>query len=90
MNWKVLKLLGVRGGHCTTSRQVAVSTHDGFIAIFHSLNLSGRTGVDSVSNRNEYEGCLLGIKRPVRRAHNLAAFICQFSGKSGNLILLGP
>jgi hypothetical protein len=61
MNWKVLKL-ELRGGHGTTSRKVAVSTPGGLIAIFHSLNPSGRTGVDSASNRNEYEGCFLGGK----------------------------
>ena len=61
----------MRGGHCTTSRKVAVSTPSGLIAIFHSLISSGCTGVDSACKRNEYEGCFLGVKRPVRGAHNL-------------------
>ena len=77
MNLKVLiKLLGVRGGHCTTCRKVAVSTLGGLIAIFHSLIPSGRTRVDSASNRNEYEWRFLGVKRRVLGAHNLATFIC--------------
>jgi len=34
-------------------------------------------GVDSASNRNEYQEYLLGCKeRPVSRADNLTTFIC--------------
>ena len=37
-------------------------------------------GVDSASNRNEYrEYFLEGKKRPVRRADNLATFMCRLS-----------
>jgi hypothetical protein len=45
-------------GHCATSRKVAGSIPDGVIGIFHLHNPSGRTmtlGVDSASNRNEYQ-----------------------------------
>jgi hypothetical protein len=41
------------------SRRVAGSIHDGVIETFHLLNPSGRTGVDSGSNRNEYRGYLV-------------------------------
>jgi hypothetical protein len=48
--------------------------------IFFSLpNPSGRTmvgGVDSASNRNEYQELSWGKKRPQRRANNFAA-ICE-------------
>jgi len=51
--------------HCATSRKVAGSIPDGVIGIFHWHNPSGRTmalGVDSASNRNEYQECFLGVK----------------------------
>jgi hypothetical protein len=47
--------------HCATDRKVAVLIPDGVIAIFHWLTfrpLYG-PGIDSVSNRNEYQGYLL-------------------------------
>ena len=50
---------------CATNRKVAGSIPDGDIGIFHSLNPSDRTirpGVDSVSNRNEYQETFLGVK----------------------------
>ena len=46
--------------HRTTSREVAGSIPDGVIGIFHWHKPSGRTmapGVDSASNRNEYQEC---------------------------------
>jgi hypothetical protein len=51
--------------HCATSRKVAGSIADGVIGIFYSPNPSGRTGpgVDSASNRNEYQEYFLGGKR---------------------------
>jgi hypothetical protein len=52
-------------GHCATSRSVSGSIPDGVTGIFHWHNLSGRTmtpGVDSVSNRNEYQAYFAGCK----------------------------
>jgi hypothetical protein len=49
--------------HRATSRKVAGSIPDGVIVIFHSHNPSGLTvapGVDSASNRNEYQECFPG------------------------------
>ena len=51
--------------HCATIRKVAGSIPHGVIGIFHWHNSSGRTmapGVDSASNRNEYQECFLGGK----------------------------
>jgi len=51
--------------HCTTSRKVAGSILNGVTGFF-SLTQSFRPhygpGVDSASNRNEYEVCFLGVK----------------------------
>ena len=41
--------------------------------------------VDSASERNEYKGYLL-----LRKADNLATFMCRFCGNSGSLNLLEP
>ena len=60
------RLLTFRGGtwfrswmrQCTASRKDAGSILDGVIGIFHWHNSSGRTralGVDSTSNKNEYQ-----------------------------------
>ena len=55
--------------------------------IFHWHNPSGRTvgpGVDSASNRNEYQEYFLGrLRRPVRRADNLTTFTCRLSWNPG-------
>jgi hypothetical protein len=51
--------------HCFTSRKVAASIPDGDIVIFHPHNFSGctmATGVDSASNRNEYQEYFIGGK----------------------------
>jgi hypothetical protein len=51
--------------YCATNRKVAGSIPDGAIGIFHWHNPSDRTmalGVDSVSNRNEYQEHFLGVK----------------------------
>jgi hypothetical protein len=48
-----------------TNRKVAGSIPDGVIEIFHWHNPSDRTmalGVDSASNRNEYQAHFLGVK----------------------------
>jgi hypothetical protein len=51
--------------YCATNRKVAGSIPDGVIGIFHWHNPSDRTmalGVDSASNRNEYQEYFLGVK----------------------------
>jgi len=45
--------------HCATSQKVAGSIPDSVIAIFYCHNPSGHV-VDSISNRNEYQGYFLG------------------------------
>ena len=41
------------------------------------------SGVESASNRNEYQEYFLGYRRPVRRADNLTTFICRLSWNLG-------
>jgi hypothetical protein len=51
--------------YCATNRKVAGSIPDGVIGIFHWHNPSDPTmalGVDSTSNRNEYQEHFLGVK----------------------------
>ena len=50
--------------HCATSRKVAGSIPDGVIEIFHwqSFQPHYSPGVDSTSNRNEYQEYFLGVK----------------------------
>jgi len=48
--------------HCATSRKVAGSIPDGVIGIFHSFRPHYGPGVDSASNRNEYQEYFLGGK----------------------------
>jgi hypothetical protein len=69
--------MGARGGRswlrqCATIREVAGSTPDGVIQLKPS---------DTASNRNEYQGYLLKSKGgwPMRRADNLATFMCRLS-----------
>ena len=53
------------GLHCATSRKVVGSIPDGVIGNFYWHNPSGRTmalGIDSASNRNEYQEYFLGVK----------------------------
>ena len=45
--------------------KVAGSIPNGVMGIFHLHNPSGRTMVDSASNRNEYQECFLGVKAAV-------------------------
>ena len=45
-----------------TYRKVAGSIPHGDIGIFHWHNPSDRPGVDSASNRNEYQEYFLGVK----------------------------
>jgi hypothetical protein len=51
--------------YCATNRKVAGSIPDGVIGIFHWRNPSDRTmalGVDSASNRNDYQEHFLEVK----------------------------
>ena len=50
--------------HCSTSQKVAGSIPDGVIGVLHLHNPFGRPGpgVDSASNRNEYQEYFLGGK----------------------------
>jgi hypothetical protein len=51
--------------HCATNWKVAGSIPDGIAGIFNRHNPSGRTmalGVDSASNRSEYQEYFLGVK----------------------------
>ena len=78
---------------CATNRKVAGSIPDGVIGIFHSHNPSDRTsgpGVDSASNRNEYQENLLGGK--CGRCVRLTTLPppCAVVMKSGNLSFLEP
>jgi hypothetical protein len=50
---------------CATNRKVLVLIPDGVIEIFHRHIPSDRTmapGIDSASNRNEYQEDFLGVK----------------------------
>ena len=49
--------------HCATSWKVADSIPDGFVGIFSLTVLSDcGPGVDTASNRNEYQEYYLGVK----------------------------
>jgi len=53
---------------CATNRKFAGSIPDVVIGIFHRHNPSDRTiphGVDSTSNRNEYQEYFLGVRTAV-------------------------
>ena len=65
--------------------------------MFFSDNPSGRTvdwgsthSVTEMSTSGIFCGKEVGVKQPVRRADNLATFICRFSRNSGSLKLLEP
>ena len=50
--------------YCATNQEVVGSIPDGVIGVFHLHNTSDRTmalGVDSASNRNEYQENFLGV-----------------------------
>ena len=63
--------------HCATSRKVAGSILDGVT----DTNLPALLwpGVDSASNRNEYQEYFLGGKAAVRGTDNLTMFMSQLS-----------
>ena len=50
--------------HCGTSREVAGSIHDGVTGIFQweSFRSHCGPGIDSASNRNEYQESFLGVR----------------------------
>jgi len=78
-------------GHYTTNRKVAGSIPDGVTGIVHWHNASGRTmapGVDSASNRNEYQdyflrgkgGRCVGLTLPLSGADCLEIWEPQHPG----------
>jgi len=77
---------------CATNRKVAGSIPagvSGFFIDIKSFRSHYGPGVDSASNRNDYQDYFLGLKRPVRKADNLPPS-CAVVTKSGNLNLLEP
>jgi hypothetical protein len=68
--------------HCATNRNVAGSIPDGVTGIFHWHNRFGLhygPGVDSASNRNEYQEYFLGGKG----GRCLTTFMCRLSTNMG-------
>ena len=64
---------------CVTNRKVAGSIPAGVIGIFidiKSFRSHYGPGVDSVSNRNEYQEYFLGIKAANAKADNLTTMLC--------------
>jgi hypothetical protein len=75
--------------HCATNRKVAESIPDG-VRIFHRHNPSGRPGVDSASNRNEYPEWFLGVKAAGAQGWQPCHLHVPIVMKSGSLNLLEP
>ena len=72
---------------CATNRWVAGSIPfgvSGFLIDIKSFRSHYGPGVDSASNRNEYQEYFLGVKHPVRKADNLPPS-CAVVTKSENL-----
>jgi hypothetical protein len=68
--------------HCATSRKVADPIPDGVIGIFHWHNSSDRTialGVDSASNRTEYQKYFLRVKAAGAYGWQRYHFKCRLS-----------
>ena len=85
--------------HCAASWEVMGSIPDGIIGIFHWHNPSSRTrlnygpGVDSASNRNEYQEYFLGVKAASAygwQPYHLHVPIVLKSGSLDLLEHLGP
>jgi len=77
---------------CATSRKVASSIPAGVIGFFidiKSFRLHYDPGVDSASNRNEYQEHFLGVKATGSKADILPPS-CDVVTKSGNLNFLEP
>jgi hypothetical protein len=84
---------GARGGAVgwsTALQAVWSRLPDCVTGIFHSFHPHYGPGVDSASNRNEYQEYFLGVKRPVRTADNITTFICQLSINLGTSISWNP
>jgi hypothetical protein len=47
--------------YCTTNQKIAGSIPGGVVEFFIDTNPSERSGVDSASNRNEYQEYFLGV-----------------------------
>ena len=65
---------------CATIRKVAGSIPAGVSGLFieiKSVRSHYGPGVDSASNRNEYQEYFLGVKRSVRKADNLTTILCR-------------
>ena len=63
-----------------TNRKVAGSIPagvSGFFIDIKSFRSHHGLGVDSASNRNEYQEHFLGVRRPVRKADNLTTILCR-------------
>ena len=61
---------------CTTNREVAGSIPAGVIDI-KFFRLYYGTGVDSASNRNEYQEHFLGVKAAGGKADKLTTILCH-------------
>jgi len=75
---------------CATYRKVTGSIPagvSGFFINIESFRSRYGPGVDSASNRNEYQECFLGVKAVGAKADNLPPF-CATVTKSGNLNFL--
>jgi len=78
---------------CATSRKIEGLIPDGVIWIFHWRNPSGRTmtlGVDSASNRNEYQEYFPGVKAAGAYCWQPYHLHVPIVLKSGSLSLLKP
>jgi hypothetical protein len=60
------------------------------MCIYCVTNKEVTPGVDSASNRNEYQEYFLGEMRPLRRADNLTTYICRLSRNLGALTSWNP
>jgi hypothetical protein len=72
--------------HCATSRKVACSIPDEVTGIFQWLNPSGRIvalGSTQPPTKMSTRNPSWELRRPVRRADNLATFMSRFSRNSG-------
>jgi hypothetical protein len=80
--------------HCATSRKVAGSISDGDIGIFRWHNPHYGPGVDSTSDRNEYQEYFLGIKAAAGmygwQTYHLHVPIVLKSGNLNHLEPSGP
>jgi hypothetical protein len=76
---------------CTTIQKVMGSNPDGVNGIFQWLNPSGRTvalGSSQPLTGMSIRGISWRERQPVKRADNLATYVCQLSRNSGSLNLL--